>query len=212
MSELSGQISTLREEERQRIAQELHDSTAQHLVAATLNLMTLKAKSVAYPGVHKLLESVETSLEEATRELRVFTYLLHPLALENDGLERTLRTYLDGFARRTGLDVHMNIAGKVDELGFDLQCSLLRIIQEALANVHRHACASHVSTSLRMTATTLQLAVVDDGRRRWWPAARGAAVAARRGRRRRPPPVAASASPACGRACGSSAAAWRSDP
>jgi two-component system, NarL family, sensor kinase len=164
LSELSGRLSSLREEERQRIAQELHDSTAQHLVAATLNLMTLKAKSVAYPGVHKLLETVEASLEEATRELRVFTYLLHPLALENDGLERTLRTYLDGFARRTGLSVHMDAVGKVDTLGFDLQCSLLRIIQEALANVHRHACATHVSISLRMTDSVLRLVIADDGR------------------------------------------------
>jgi len=164
LSEMSGRLSSLREEERQRIAQELHDSTAQHLVAATLNLMTLKAKSVAYPGVHKLLENVEASLEEATRELRVFTYLLHPLALENDGLERTLRTYLDGFARRTDLDVHMNVAGKVDVLAFELQCSLLRIIQEALANVHRHACATHVSISLRVTNTMLRLVIADNGR------------------------------------------------
>jgi two-component system, NarL family, sensor kinase len=181
LSELSGRLSALREEERQRIAQELHDSTAQHLVAATLNLMTLKAKSVAYPGVHKLLESVEASLEEATRELRVFTYLLHPLALENDGLERTLRTYLDGFARRTGLDVHMNVAGKVDALAFDLQCSLLRIIQEALANVHRHACASHVSIGLRMTETALQLVIADDGRGMRGPAGQVETVAARSG-------------------------------
>jgi signal transduction histidine kinase len=126
--------------------------------------MTLKAKSGAYPGVHKLLESVEASLEEATRELRVFTYLLHPLALENDGLERTLRTYLDGFARRTGLDVHVSVAGQVDGLAFDLQCSLLRIIQEALANVHRHAGASQVSVGLIMTEATLKLVIADDGR------------------------------------------------
>jgi two-component system, NarL family, sensor kinase len=164
LSELSGRISSLREEERQRIAQELHDSTAQHLVAATLNLMTLKARAVGYPGVHKLLENVETSLEEATRELRVFTYLLHPLALENDGLERTLRTYLDGFARRTGLKAELSVAGEVEDLPFALQCSLLRIIQEALANVHRHACASHVSIGLRVTATALRLVVSDDGR------------------------------------------------
>jgi signal transduction histidine kinase len=164
LSELSGRLSALREEERQRIAQELHDSTAQHLVAATLNLMTLKAKSVAYPGVHKLLENVEASLEEATRELRVFTYLLHPLALENDGLERTLRTYLDGFARRTRLAAQLSVAGKVEELPFELQCSLLRIIQEALANVHRHASASHVSISLRSTASMLKLVISDDGR------------------------------------------------
>ena len=112
--------------------------------------MTLKAKSVAYPGVHKLLENVETSLEEATRELRVFTYLLHPLALENDGLERTLRTYLDGFARRTASTAYVRCR-QIDELAFGLQCALLRIIQEALANVHRHACASQVSVGLRMT-------------------------------------------------------------
>jgi PAS domain S-box-containing protein len=164
LSDLSGRLSALREEERQRIAQELHDSTAQHLVAATLNLMTLKAKSVAYPGVHKLLENVESSLEEATRELRIFTYLLHPLALENDGLEQTLRTYLDGFARRTRLDVQLSVAGKVEDLPFALQCSLLRIIQEALANVHRHARASHVSISLRMTPGALKLVIADDGR------------------------------------------------
>ncbi len=181
LSGLSERLSALREEERQRIAQELHDSTAQHLVAATLNLMTLKAKSVAYPGVHNLLENVEASLEEATRELRVFTYLLHPLALENDGLEQTLRTYLDGFARRTDLDVHMEVTGKVDGLGFDLQCSLLRIIQEALANVHRHACASRVSVSLRMTAKALQLVIADDGRGMGGPAGQADAIAARSG-------------------------------
>ncbi|MFZ1102890.1 MAG: PAS domain-containing protein [Hyphomicrobiaceae bacterium] len=164
LSEMSGRISSLREEERQRIAQELHDSTAQHLVAATLNLMTLKARAVVYPGVLQLLENVESSLEEATRELRVFTYLLHPLALENDGLERTLRTYLDGFARRTGLKAEMYAAGEVEGLPFALQCSLLRIIQEALANVHRHAGASHVSIGLKATSSALRLAVNDDGR------------------------------------------------
>lgn len=163
LSDLSGRLCVLREEERQRIAQELHDSTAQHLVAATLNLMTLRAKSLSYPGVDNLLENVETSLEEATRELRAFTYLLHPLALENDGLERTLRTYLDGFARRTRLKAQVSVVGKVENLPFALQCALLRIIQEALANVHRHASASHVSISLRMTSDALKLIIADDG-------------------------------------------------
>jgi signal transduction histidine kinase len=164
LSDLSGRLYQLREEERQRIAQELHDSTAQHLVAATLNLMTLRAKCAAQPGVHALLESIESSLEEATRELRTFTYLLHPLALEKDGLERTLRTYLDGFARRTGLEAQLTVAGDVERLPFPLQCSLLRIIQEALANVHRHAAAAHVSIGLRRRSDALRLTVADDGR------------------------------------------------
>ncbi len=150
--------------------------------------------------MHKLLENVETSLEEATRELRVFTYLLHPLALENDGLERTLRTYLDGFARRTRLKAQMTVAGKVEDLPFALQCSLLRIIQEALANVHRHACASHVSISLRMTSSALKLVVADDGRGMRGPA--GTSIERRQD--------AASAFRACGRGCAISAAAWRS--
>jgi len=133
-------------------------------VAATLNLMTLRAKCATYPGVHSLLESIEGSLEEATRELRTFTYLLHPLALEKDGLEKTLRTYLDGFARRTGLEAHLSVAGDVERLPFPLQCSLLRIIQEALANVHRHASASQVSIGLRRRSDALRLIVADDGR------------------------------------------------
>jgi signal transduction histidine kinase len=164
LSDLSGRLYQLREEERQRIAQELHDSTAQHLVAATLNLMTLRAKCATCSGVHTLLESIESSLEEATRELRTFTYLLHPLALEKDGLERTLGTYLDGFARRTGLEAHLSVAGDVERLPFALQCSLLRIIQEALANVHRHAAASHVSIALKRRSDALRLVVTDDGR------------------------------------------------
>jgi len=163
LSDLSGRLYALREEERQRIAQELHDSTAQHLVAATLNLMTLRAKCTSYPGVHGLLEGIERSLEEATRELRTFTYLLHPLALEKDGLERTLRTYMDGLAHRTGLKAQLSVAGDVEGLPFPLQCSLLRIIQEALANVHRHATASHVSIGLRRRSDALRLTVADDG-------------------------------------------------
>jgi signal transduction histidine kinase len=162
-ADLSGRLYALREEERQRIAQELHDSTAQHLVAATLNLMTLRTKSVSGPGVHNLLESVEHSLEEATRELRAFTYLLHPLALENEGLESTLRTYLDGFAQRTGLKAQVTVSGDVEGLPFALQCSLLRIIQEALANVHRHASASLVSIGLKRRSDALRLIVADDG-------------------------------------------------
>lgn len=163
LNDLSGRLYALREEERQRIAQELHDSTAQHLVAATLNLMTLRAKSLSNPAVHSLLASVETSLEEATRELRAFTYLLHPLALEDDGLERTLSTYLEGFARRTGLEARVSVSGDVESLPFRLQCCLLRIIQEALANVHRHAAASRVSIGLAMTCGALELTVADDG-------------------------------------------------
>ena len=77
--ELSERLVSLQEEERQRIAQQLHDSTAQHLVAADLNLMSLRAKvSLGSDGV-KLWNEVEASMAEALKELRTFSYLMHPL-------------------------------------------------------------------------------------------------------------------------------------
>ena len=161
--ELSERLVNLQEEERQRIAQELHDSTAQHLVAANLNLMSLRSKSGSGSDVAELWDEVETSMEEALKELRTFSYLMHPPTLHADGLRSTMRQYIDGYANRSGLSVKLRASPKVDKLPFRLQRSLLRIVQEALANVHRHASASHVSVDLRRIAGRLHLIVADDG-------------------------------------------------
>jgi PAS domain S-box-containing protein len=152
------------EEERQRIAQELHDSTAQHLVAANLNLMSLRAKAGLGSDEMKLWNEVEVSMAEALKELRTFTYLMHPLGLDADGLCSTLRRYIDGYANRSGLRVKLRSSQKVDKLSLDMQRALFRIIQEALGNVHRHACASHVSVDLRWVAGRLHVSVTDNGR------------------------------------------------
>ena len=98
VSELSGQLLALQEEERQRIARELHDSTAQHLVAANLGLASLEGTVSQIPAGRRALAEVEGLLTEALRELRIFTYLLHPPNLANDGLQATLRDFAEGFA------------------------------------------------------------------------------------------------------------------
>src|SRR5262245_36274269 len=139
--ELSERLVNLQEEERQRIAQELHDSTAQHLVAANLNLMSLKAKAGGDREAAELWEEVETSMEEALKELRTFSYLMNPPTLQADGLRSTIRQYVDGYASRSGLAVKLRSSSSVDDLPFRMQRSLFRIVQEALANVHRHASA-----------------------------------------------------------------------
>src|SRR5262245_13445152 len=162
--ELSERLINLQEEERQRIAQELHDSTAQHLVAANLNLMSFRVKSGLGSDELKLLNEVEASMAEALKELRTFSYLMHPLGLDADGLCSTIRRYIDGYANRSGLRVKLRVSKKVDELSIDMQRALFRIVQEALANVHRHAFASHVSVDLRWVAGRLHVMVTDNGR------------------------------------------------
>jgi two-component system, NarL family, sensor kinase len=164
VSELSGQLLALQEEERQRIARELHDSTAQHLVAANLGLARLEGTVVATPASRSAFAEIESLLAEALRELRIFTYLLHPPNLAQDGLQATLRDFAEGFAGRTGLVAHIRIPEEVDELSPELQRTILRVVQEALTNVHRHAGASHVSVKARFASGRLIVRIRDNGR------------------------------------------------
>jgi len=161
--ELSKRLLTLQEEERQRIAQELHDSTAQHLVAANLNLMSLKSKAVGGREVAELLDEVEASMSEALKELRTLSYLLYPPVLQAHGLRETIRQYIDGYARRSQLEVRLKLNPKADRLPFREQQLLYRIIQEALANIHHHAAASCVSVDLRWISNRLHLIIRDNG-------------------------------------------------
>ena len=163
LGEASERLMELRDEERRRIAEELHDSTAQHLVAIGLNVMGLQTSGSTRTS-QGLLREIEESLEEASRELRSFTYLLHPPRLEHDGLYLTLQRYAEGFARRTDLKVAMRLSPMVDSLTFALQITIFRIVQEGLANVHRHASASRVSIDVRVIREQLHLLVSDDGR------------------------------------------------
>jgi signal transduction histidine kinase len=160
---LAERLLTLQDEERQRIALELHDSTAQHLLAMSLNLANLKTHIAAKPATQQLFGDITGSLQETTKEVRTFTYLLNPPQLESDGLRATLQRYADGFSQRTGLKTSLRISPSTDALPLPLQRSLLRIVQEALTNVHRHAAATRVSIDLRSIGKQTHLVIRDDG-------------------------------------------------
>ncbi|MBF9197817.1 sensor histidine kinase [Microvirga terrestris] len=163
VNELSGQLLALQEEERQRIARELHDSTAQHLVAANLGLAGLQGAVVATPASRSAFAEIERQLGEALRELRIFTYLLHPPNLMQDGLQATLRDFAEGFAGRTGLVARIRIPEEVDDLSPELQRAILRVVQEALTNVHRHANATRVSVTARILSGRFIVRIRDNG-------------------------------------------------
>jgi two-component system NarL family sensor kinase len=164
LGEAAETLLSLQEEERQRIAEELHDSTAQHLVAASLNLMGLRTKiDVCGEGL-EFMQRIESSLAEASKELRSLTYLLHPPFLEANGLKETVRHYVEGFSKRTGVKARLRISRGIDTLPAVLHRPLFRVIQEALANVYRHASASRVCIDMRCMLEHLHLVVQDNGR------------------------------------------------
>lgn len=164
ISELSGQLLALQEEERQRIARELHDSTTQRLVAAGLGLGRLEAKLRQSPSGLRICEEIGEQLDGALTELRIFTYLLHPPNLANDGLRTTLVEFVEGFARRTGLHASIQVSSRLDEAPAEIQRTVLRVVQEALANVHRHAEASRVHVGAKLVAERLVVRIRDNGR------------------------------------------------
>jgi signal transduction histidine kinase len=159
---LEERLATLQDDERRRIAQELHDSTAQHLVAAKLQLLDLRKRVGG--DLQASVDEVYRSLREATAEIRTFTYLLHASQLEEEGLGAMLQRYVPSFERRTGIRTALRLCPLADELPDQLQHALLRITQESLGNVQRHAGATRAAVDLRCFAGSIHLVVRDDGK------------------------------------------------
>lgn len=163
-AELSARLIDVQEEEREQISQELHDSTAQHLLATNLNLMTLRPKMGLTRDEVRRWDETEVSLQEAVREIRAFSYLMHPPALQADKLVASLHQYIRGFSDRTKIEVKVHLSPKLDKLPFEMQRTFLRIVQEALGNIHRHAAAFQAFVRGRLIGDRVHLIVSDDGR------------------------------------------------
>jgi signal transduction histidine kinase len=163
ISRLSLRLSRLQQQERERIALELHDSTAQHLAAASLTLAGLRARVSLSRRDAVMLDDVERSLQSAMHEVKVMSFGLYPLRLDQDGLNATLERFVRTYARQTGIPTALR-APPLDLLPLKLQQALLRVAQEALSNIHRHAAASRASVRFRITRESVVLSVADDGR------------------------------------------------
>jgi two-component system, NarL family, sensor kinase len=157
-------LVSIQEDIQQKIASDLHDSTCQHLIAASLGLMRIRASLGDPVSAERLCNDIDASIDEALREIRAFAYLLYPQDLTIDGLKATIEHYAEGFAARTALEVSTRIASDVDRLPYEKQRSLLRVVQEALTNVFRHAKATEVEIVLEVADGRVRLTISDDGR------------------------------------------------
>jgi two-component system, NarL family, sensor kinase len=156
-------LSSLREDIQQRIASDLHDSTCQHLIAATLSLLRLKRSANDTGIADKIYDEIDVSINLALREIRSYSYLLYPQEILKDGLKSTIEEYVSGFSSRTSLKCITRITPEVRKLTRETQCSLLRFVQEALTNVFRHANATRVKVTIETRENSLRLRVIDDG-------------------------------------------------
>jgi PAS domain S-box-containing protein len=162
--EIAGRLLSSQDDERQRIAADLHDSTAQHLVAAGLELMRVQGAAGDMPGIAPAISRVRDALAEAHKEIRTLSYLLFPPDLRDTTMSASLRHLVSGFAARTGMDCELRIHGDVDGFSAEVVKTALRVIQEALVNALRHAEASRIRISVLRDDVGLHLRVADNGK------------------------------------------------
>jgi len=161
--ELQRRLVNAQEEERSRISRELHDEVGQQLTALMLAMKALEAPA---PGddVKAKLRELRATAEKVGREIHELAYKLRPIALDELGLARALADYLEGWHKRTGIQVDFVSAG-IDDLRLPtpLETTLYRIVQEAMNNVFKHAAAKNVSVSIERRGDHVLCIVEDDG-------------------------------------------------
>lgn len=160
---LDSELFALQEQLHRRIASELHDSTCQHLVAASLGLMQIRNALSDPLTIERHCEQLDVSINSALNELRSVAYLLLPQDLCEDGLKAAIEHYAAGFSARTSLDADVSVSPEVDTLPHGQQRSLMRVVQEALTNIRRHAHATRVDITLQVRKGCFELEIRDDG-------------------------------------------------
>lgn len=159
--ELTGKLLRLQDDERRRIARELHDSTGQMLAAMKMNLDRLNVEAQGQ-NASLVGETISIS-DELSRQMRTMSYLLHPPLLDEVGLPSALAWYSDGFAERSGIKVELQISPEFGRLPNDLEIAIFRVIQECLTNIHRHANSPTASIRLVRAPEGIQVEIADSG-------------------------------------------------
>lgn len=165
LRQLSGRLLQLQDEERRRIARELHDSTAQSLAGLSMNLAVIEMESEA------LSDEARTALRESlalakhsTRELRTLSYLLHPPLLDESGLISAVRWYVDGFSQRSGVRVDLDLPSESCRFLREVETALFRIMQECLSNIHKHSGSPTATVRLAFDESHVVMDIRDHGK------------------------------------------------
>jgi len=164
LQNLSQQLLRAQDEERRRVARDLHDSVGQTLTALKISIALLQQKLGTNKRTCEEFSGIARLADEALQEIRTTSYLLHPPMLEEAGFTGAAQWYVEGFAKRSGIKVQVDFAPEVERLPDTIEIALFRVLQESLTNVHRHSGTSEVDIRFRLEARAAILEVRDYGR------------------------------------------------
>jgi PAS domain S-box-containing protein len=165
LRDLSARLLHLQDDERRRLARELHDSAGQILAAIGMNIAVVQAQSHKLDsfGARAVSENAQL-VEQVSREIRTISHLLHPPLLEAAGLVSALRWYVDGFSERSKIKVDLEVPADFGRLRNDAELAIFRIVQECLTNIHRHSGSTTAAIVIRQEQSQLTVQVRDSGK------------------------------------------------
>jgi signal transduction histidine kinase len=162
---MSARLMRVQDDERRRVARELHDSTAQSLAGLMMNMNQLSRKlQKSDPKILATLAESRALADESIREIRTISYLLHPPLLEEAGLASALRWFIDGFGNRSKIRVKLAIPARMPRLVAATELALFRIAQEGLTNVHYHSGSKSAQVEIAVTSSQVILQISDRGK------------------------------------------------
>ena len=163
--DFAARLQTMQDEERRRIARELHDSVGQLLAAIGMNISVVQAQAYKLDGRAAGAVSDNVALvEQVSREIRTISHLLHPPLLDIAGLASALRWYVDGFSQRSDIKVNVEIPADLGRLPGEMEIAIFRIVQECLTNIHRHSGSDVAAIRLFQEGDRLIVQVQDNGK------------------------------------------------
>jgi two-component system, chemotaxis family, CheB/CheR fusion protein len=163
--ELSGRLFEVQDQERERIARELHDTTAASLGALSISLAETERSAAGLdPATREALAQSASLAKQCSREIRTVAYLLHPPLMHDFGLAHALRWYVEGFGERSGIKVTVDIPPAIDGLSRQVETAIFRIVQESLSNVRRHSGSKTAALRIAREDKKLTLELKDQGR------------------------------------------------
>lgn len=163
LRQLSLRLMTLQDQERRRIARELHDTAGQTLAAMKMSVALIRPIDSANSRLQALIDDLEALVDEALQEVRTASYLLHPPLLDEAGIASATRWFVEGFAARSGIDVRCEIPDRLERPPRDCELVLFRVLQESLTNVHRHSQATSANVHLARQNGVVRLEITDNG-------------------------------------------------
>jgi PAS domain S-box-containing protein len=163
--ELASRLQHLQDEERKRLARELHDSVGQLLAAIGMNISIVQAQSHKLDSMAaRALSDNARLVEQVSSEIRTMSHLLHPPLLDIAGLASALRWYVDGFSERSRIKVDLEIPSDLGRLSSDMEIAIFRIVQECLTNIHRHSGSATATLRVHQEDERLIVQVEDLGK------------------------------------------------